>query len=259
MWYRLAQLKWQLPLCLLLTALLAVCLWCPGKTSVDIVSLDRSTFVASLGAIASILALFCSISIAFVLFVSQANKAERASAYDALKARLLETQKWLLTQPHSQDREICLSLIFELDKLDITDLPQTDYGNEYRLYTTALDAGLDDLETEERRLFFLTSVMYFGYIEHLLSRIGLISISQISKRRFIDTLAKGVGVICIAVAALLATTLWYSDSTKQWLVLVSVFCGIASVFLFYEFSLNAYRHYKEELDFIEESSDEKGS
>jgi len=130
MWCRLAQLKWQLPLCLLMTALFAVCLWYPGKTCVDIVSLDRSTFVALLGAIASILALFCSISIAFVFFVSQSNKAERVSTYDALKARLLETQKWLLTQPHSQDREICLSLIFELDKLDITDLPQTDYGNE---------------------------------------------------------------------------------------------------------------------------------
>ncbi len=256
--YRLAQFKWQLPLCALMTALLAACLWNPGKMSIDIVSLDRSTFVTSFGAITSILALFCSISIAFVLFVSQANKAERISAYDTFKARLLETQKWLLPQPHSQDREICLSLVFELDKLDITDLPQTDYGDEYRRYTTALDAGLDD-EAEERRVFFLTSVMYFGYIEHLLSRIGLISIRQIITRTFIDTLAKGVGVICIAVAALLAATVWYSEATKQWLVLISIFCGIASLFLFYEFFLNVYRYYNEELDFIEKSSDEERS
>jgi hypothetical protein len=243
---------------MLATALLAVCLWNAGKTGVDIASLDRSTFVTSLGAVTSILALFCSISIAFILFFSQANKAERVTAYDAFKARLLETQQWLLRQPYSQEREICLSLVFALDKLDITDLPQTDLGDEYRQYTAALDTGLND-ETEERRVFFLTSVMYFGYVEHLLRRIGLISIRQIITRNFIDTLAKGVGVICIAVATLLAATVWYGEATKQWLVLVSTFCGVASMFLFYEFCLGIYRYHNEELDFIEQSSNEEGS
>jgi hypothetical protein len=115
--HRLAQLKWQLPLPLVLTALLGLCLRNPGVTGFGIVSLDRSTFITSLGAIASILALFCSVSIAWVLFVSQSNKAERVSSYDTFKARLLETQQWLLSQPHTPDREICLTLVFELDKL----------------------------------------------------------------------------------------------------------------------------------------------
>jgi hypothetical protein len=142
--------------------------------------------------------------------------------------------KWLLSQPHTPDREICLTLVFELDKLNMSDLPQTDWGDAYRRYAKALESGLDD-ERDDRRVFFLTSVIYFGYIEHLLTRIGLISIRQIITRTFIDTLAKGVGVICIAVATLLTATMWYGEATKQWLVLVGDFCGIASMFLFYEF------------------------
>jgi len=194
------------------------------------------------------LALFCSILIAFVLFVSQTNRAERFAAYDAFKARLLETHQWLLTQTDSRDRHTCLSLVFELDKLDITDLPQTNYGNEYRHYTAALKAGLDN---QERNALLQKSPMYFGYLEHLLTRIGLISIRQILARKFIDTLAKGVGVICIGVATLIAATVWYGALTKPWLVLVAAFCGIASMLLFYEFCLDIYRYYNEELDFID--------
>lgn len=253
--YRLTQLKWQLPLIALVTALLALCLWKGSLTRADITALDRATFITSLAAVASILALFCSISIAFVLFVSQSNKAERVAAYDMLKARLLETQRWLLSQQRTDDRELCLSLIFELDKHDMSDLPQTDLGDEYRNYGIALDAGLDSA-SEERREFYLTSVMYFGYIEHLLSRIGLVAIKQIIAKTFIDTLAKGVGVICIAVSTLLVGAVWYSDAIKPVLVVVSTFCGVASMFLFYEFCLDLYRYYDDELDFIERSRNE---
>ena len=172
-----------------------------------------------------------------------------------LKARLLETQRWLLSQQRTDDRELCLSLIFELDKHDMSDLPQTDLGDEYRNYGIALDAGLDSA-SEERREFYLTSVMYFGYIEHLLSRIGLVAIKQIIAKTFIDTLAKGVGVICIAVSTLLVGAVWYSDAIKPVLVVVSTFCGVASMFLFYEFCLDLYRYYDDELDFIERSRNE---
>ena len=76
-----------------------------------------------IGAIASVLALFCSISMSWVLFMSQQNRTERITTYDLLKSRIADAQNWLLEQPASEDRELCLSLVYELDKLDMSDLP----------------------------------------------------------------------------------------------------------------------------------------
>jgi hypothetical protein len=251
--YRLAQLRWQLALCTIVTAGLALYLWHFEATHSSIEGLNRETFVASVAAVASILALFCSISIAFVLFVSQSARAERIAAFDQFKSRLLSTQQWLLSQPKNPDREQCLSLVFELDKLDLSDLPQTREGAEYKAYAKALEKGLDGPDVE-RREFFLTSVLYIGYIEQLLNRIGLVSIRQIISKSFIDTLAKGVVVICLSVAVLLASSVWYSDRTKLGFVVAGTFCGLFAVLLFYEFCNDLYRYYDEELDFVEQDS-----
>lgn len=253
---RLTQFQWQLGLSVFVVALLGVCLWKENVMDVDIATLDRSTYTTVLAAIASILALFCSISFAFVLFISQSNKTERITAFDHFKARLLAAQQWLLSQPDSEDRELCLSLVFELDKLALSDLPQTSYGPEYQKYTSALEQALDGQDVG-RREFFLTSVLYVGYIEQLLSRIGLISIRQIITKRFIDTLAKGVGIICLSIATLIASAIWYADGTRPAFVLVGAFCGVFSIFLFYEFCYDIYREYDEELDFVGEGGDEK--
>jgi small-conductance mechanosensitive channel len=252
--YRLTQFYWQLGLSLVTTALFGLCLWKSNATGIDIAALDRSTFVESLSAIASILALFCSVSFAFVLFVSQSNNAERVAAFDQLKARLLSTQQWLLSHPKDEDREVCMALVFELDKLDLSDLPQTDYGPQYHDYITALGKGLDD-PNEKRRQFFLTSFLYIGYIEQLLNRIGLVSIRQIITKSFIDMLVKGVGIICISIAVLISAAIWYSETTKPAFVLASTFCGVFSIFLFYEFRCDIYREYNEELNFLGPSDD----
>lgn len=251
--YRLAQLRWQLALCTITTADLALYLWYFEATHSSIEGLNRETFVASVTAVASILALFCSISIAFVLFVSQSARAERIAAFDQFKGRLLNTQQWLLSQPKNPDWELCLSLVFELDKLDLSDLLQTRRGTEYKAYAKALEKWLDGSDVE-RREFFLTSALYIGYIEQLLNRIGLVSIRQIISKSFIDTLAKGVAVICLSVTVLLASSVWYSDRTKLGFVVAGTFCGLFAILLFYEFCNDLYRYYDEELDSVEQDS-----
>jgi hypothetical protein len=74
------------------TVLVGSSLLLSEDTRTALAALDRSTFITAVSAVASILALFCSISFAFVLFISQANKAERLAAFDRLKTRLLGTQ-----------------------------------------------------------------------------------------------------------------------------------------------------------------------
>lgn len=232
--YRIStQLKYQLPLAMLGVATLAICVFTPKLSGVDLKLLDRSTFITATSSIASIIALFCSISIAWILFISQQNKSERITAYDLLKGKVIDAQQWLLSQPLSDGRQICLSLAFELSKLDMSDLPKTDLGDEYRAYTDALD-NVFDSEDEEERIFYLTSMAYFGYIENLLNRIGIISIRQIIFELFIQTLAKGIFLVCLAVLIIVASTFWYSEATKIWLVLGSSFVGLGAVLLFLE-------------------------
>ncbi len=250
------QLKFQLPVATLGIALLGACIWFPQRSGVDVTTLDRSTFITALSALASILALFCSLSIAWILFVSQQNKSERVTAYDLLKARLLTAQQWLLAQPRSEDRELCLALIFELDKLDMSDIPQTDRGDEYRDYTVALESGLST-DNGERRLFYLTSANHFTYIEHLLNRMGLISIRQIISKLFIDTLAKGVSLVSLAVLTLIVSTFWYGEFIKPWLLVAASFTGLGAVLLLLEVWIDLRRYYDEELDFIGNTDDDE--
>lgn len=244
------RLKYQIPVLLVLGAGLMVLLWGAKWSGADVASLDRATYITFMGAVASVLALFCSISMSWVLLVSQQNRAERIATYDLLKARISEAQEWLLVQPASEDRELCLSLVFELDKLEMSDLPQTDRGDEYRAYADALDEALGE-EGGPRRRFYQVSVRHFGYIEGLLNRIGMISIRQIITRVFIDTLAKGFSLVSLAVVVLIAASGWYMDQTKLPFVLIGGLLGLASIQLFLEFFVDVYRIYDEELDFID--------
>lgn len=248
------QLKYQVPIALACVAVLAACIWMHGFSKVDLISLDRSTFITATSTVASLIALFCSLSIAWILFVSQQNKAERVTTYDLLKQQLLGVQQWLLGQPISDDRELCLALAFELGKHDISELPQVDWGNEYRRYCDALDSAFDG-DDDSRRVFFLTSIAYFGYIEHLLSRIGLISIRQVIARLFIETLAKGISLVGLAVFILVISIFWYGNEIKPWLVLATSFTAISALLLLVEVWVDLKRFYESEIDFTEKSDD----
>ncbi len=215
--------------------------------------LDRSTYITFMSGLATIVALFCSVSFGFVLFFMQSNRSERLSTYAELKSRLLAFHTWLLSLPKSEDTEICKAMVFELEKLDITDLPQTDYGAEYKAYIEGLDVGLED---PDRRQFYLTSILYSCYIEQLLSRIGVVSIKQMITKFFLDTLLKGLALVAGMVALLFTALVWFRADTKLYFVSVTLFFSFMAMLLFIEFAYEMYRHANEELDFVENGKDE---
>lgn len=253
--FRFVRLPMQVFLCTVAAVLADVSIYFGPWTGTDLGQLDRSTFITALSAVATVVALFCSLSVAWILFVSQQSKAERLAAYDLMKSRLLEAQQWLFGLPFTKGRETCLSLVYELEKLDLSDLPQTDYGPEYLAYCEALDDGLDSNDEETRR-FFLISSTRFGYIESLLNRIGLVSIRQIVTRGFIDTLAKGVTLVGISVLVLVASLLRYDDTTKPAFVMAATFIAIGAALLLTEVWVDLRRYYDDEIDFVQQSDTE---
>ena len=252
------RLKYQVPLLLVLGATVSALLWCAKWTGSDLSTLDRATYMTFVGAIASVLALFCSISMSWVLFISQQSRTERISTYDLLKSRIADAQNWLLDQPASEDRELCLSLVYELDKFGMSDLPQTDRGDQFRIYAAALGEALDE-EGGRRRRFYQVSMRHFGYIETLLDRIGMISIRQIITKNFIDTLAKGFSLVAAAVFVLIGAAGWYGGDKQLAFVVAGAILGIGAAQLLLEFFVDVTRIYKEELDFLDGSeTDENG-
>jgi len=247
---KLTQLPAQVAICAIAAILADVAIYHGHWTGADIAGLDRSTFIGALSAVATLVALFCSLSIAWILFVSQQAKAERLTTYDQFKASLREVKNWLHSLEASSDREICLSLAYELDKLELPDLPQTDLGLEYTSYCEALDDGLSS-EDAERREFYFRTATHFSYIESLLNRIGIISIRQIITRVFIDTLAKGVALVALSVLVLVISFLWFSEPVKPALVMSAAFIGVGATLLLLEVWVDLRRHYDDELDFIE--------
>jgi len=253
--FRLTKLSWQLGISLAFTTGVGLCVIFPHQSHANISSLDQSTYIAALGTVATLVALFCSLSIAWILFISQQARAERLLAYDTLKARLLTTQQWLLSLPKTKERELCLSLAYELDKHSLSDLPQTDLGPEYIHYCMSLDAGLQS-DDPERRTFFLISSMHFGYIEGLLNRIGLVSIRQIVTHRFISTLAKGFALAGISVFALIISIIWYNETIRPILILAAAFVSTGSVLLLVEVWIDLRRSYDDDIDFIDSAEKE---
>ena len=250
--FALTRLPTQVAICALAAILADLAIYFGQWTRADIAGLDRSTFIGALSAVATLVALFCSLSIAWILFVSQQSKSERLATYDLFKSSLREAKNWLHGLEISDDREICLSLAYELDKLELSDLPQTDLGPEYEAYCKALDEGLSS-EDGEHREFYFRSTTHFAYIESLLSRIGIISIRQIITRVFIDTLAKGVSLVALSVAVLVVSFLWFSESVKPALVMSATFIAFGAALLLLEVWVDLRRYYDDELDFIEKS------
>lgn len=247
---KLTQLPAQVAICAIAAVLADVAIYHGRWTGAEIAGLDRSTFIGALSAVATLVALFCSLSIAWILFVSQQSKSERITTYDLFKSSLREAKGWLHSLEASDDREVCLSLAYELDKLEMSDLPQTDLGPTYEAYCKALDAGLSS-EDEEQREFFFRTTTHFTYIESLLNRIGIISIRQLITRLFIDTLAKGVSLVALSVLVLVASFLWFSDAVKPAMVMSATFIAVGASLLLLEVWVDLRRYYDDELDFIE--------
>ena len=246
----LTQLKWQLVVTVFslagfLTIYYSTSIW---YSSFD--DMGKGNFISYMTGLASILALFCSVSFGFVIHYIQSNRAERLSVFSEFKSRLFDFDSFVSAQSNGHDKDVCKSLIFELNKYDISDLPQTDYGKEYRIYAKTLEVALES-SSKNRREFYLYTSMHMGYIEQLLNRLGLVAISQILTKLFVNTLAKGIFLVSLMILFLFMASIFYSDDLIPTFFSGALFFSIMTVFVFTELVVDLYRNVDEELDFVD--------
>lgn len=247
-----SRLHWQIMISLIVASISLSWVMLCDAGQASLAKLETSTYISVITGLASIVALFCSVSFGFVLFQIQSAKSERLGAYSELKARLHSFHTWLRSLEDSPDTNLCMAMVFELEKLDLIDIPRTNYGPEYNEYIEAMDEGLNDAE---RREFYLTSILYSGYIEQLLSRLGVISIRQVITKCFLDALSKGFGLVSGLVILLFVSLVAFDSSLKAYIFSASVFFCSATLLLFLEFSYDVYRQYQEEIDFVDYGSE----
>lgn len=245
----LTQLKWQLVVTVFslvgfLSVYYSTNIW---YSSFD--DMGKGNFISYMTGLASILALFCSVSFGFVIHYIQSNRAERLSVFSEFKSRLFEFDNFISAQSNIYDKDVCKSLIFELSKYDISDLPQTDYGQEYRIYAKTLEKALESSNKNKRR-FYLNSSMHMGYIEQLLGRLGLIAIRQILTKLFVDTLTKGIFLVSLMILFLFMASIFYSSELIPTFFSGALFFSIMTNFVFAELIVDLYRNTDEELDFV---------
>jgi hypothetical protein len=82
------KLHWQILIAFVPSVTLAFWLTCSSAGSDALRDIDKPIYITIVGGLASVVALFCSVSFGFVLFFLQSNRAERLNTYSELKNRL---------------------------------------------------------------------------------------------------------------------------------------------------------------------------
>ena len=247
--HKLTSPTWQVGICLAFTGLIAAVIFSP-LTGLDVSGIDRSTFIAVIGSITTLLTLFCTLSLSWILFSYQQIKNQRVAAYDMLKQCVIDAVGWLHASEHTCYRDICLSLLWEIDKIQLTDIPCFDSFPEYEEYCAALAFAMDS-DDRQARHFFRRSSFYFARVEELMSRFGITAIQLIRLKWFIDALAKGFLVVSASVLVLLCSLLYFADDVKPLYILIASFLSAGTVLVLLEVWVDLMQEYEEELTFVQ--------
>jgi hypothetical protein len=242
-------MRWQAGICLGFTGLTAAVIFSP-LSGLNVSGIDRPTFIAVIGSITTLLALFCTLSLSWILFSYQQIKNQRVAAYDMLKECVIDAVDWLHASEHTYYRDICLSLLWEIDKIQLTDVPCFNSFPEYEDYCTALAYALDS-DDREARHFFQRSSFYFARVEELMSRFGITAIQLIRLKWFIDALAKGFLIVSGCVLVLLCSLVYFADDVKPLYILIASFLTAGTMLVLLEVWVDLMREYEEELTFVQ--------
>jgi len=167
-----------------------------------------------------------------------------------LKQCVIDAVDWLHAGEHTCYRDICLSLLWEIDKIQLTDIPRFDSFPEYEEYCAALAFAMDS-DDRQARHFLQRSSFHFARVEELMSRFGITAIQLVRLKWFIDTLAKGFLIVSASVLVLLCSLLYFADNAKPIYILIASFLSAGTVLVLLEVWVDLMQEYEQELTFVQ--------
>ncbi|PSN18161.1 hypothetical protein C7271_13980 [filamentous cyanobacterium CCP5] len=218
-----------------------------------VLNVDIRSTTPALGTIGSILALTTSVSFAFMIFAITRVSNRKHDLFYRLKSFLFDFDNFLektSNQKHVSNKAQELS--WELKFLTISDFPIMNWNDKTRDLLNLLESEEDPLEDPN----FNNKVLgYLGFIENLISEIGVACISQIVALKHFEVVYKVLALIGLLLLALVSNYLNFGAMPAKVLSVSPVFFASFSSLILLELGWLLHREKMNMLDFVEWNSD----
>ncbi|HHF3044368.1 TPA: hypothetical protein ACPJ0Y_004535 [Vibrio diabolicus] len=232
------QIKWQLPLAIYS----AVSFYLYLKSNGVAVAVSKGDLLSYTAGMATILALFCSVSFGFVLHHIQNSKSERLDALNHLSNEINRLKDSVYQENESPFTFECERLIAAYEEIESFDYPLIEYPDEHIAFGNALSV---ELVSDSR--FLRRASSYILNIENINTRLQVIAVKQISSRIALYTLTKGVFLVSMLLCLYFSALVSYISA----FISTQLFCTIMTVFMFVEFTKDMRRFMDDELEFVD--------
>lgn len=214
---------------------------------------DIKTTILTLGSIGSILALATSISFAFVVFVANQINSRKHDLFYKFKSILFEFDRFLSNYPTCQDIvQDAQALSWKLKFIRSDDFPLQDWDARIAFLTPYFDKNCDYEDDPNLPNKILG---YLGYLEEIVSEIGVMCIRQIIAGVFITTVIKAFILIGLLLFVLMISYLDIGVIPNLVCSIMPVFFAIFACLIFSELGWYLYRESNEMISFTRHDDD----
>lgn len=207
-----------------------------------------------LTSIASILALITSITFAFVMSNMNNSNNRVETLLIEFKNFLFKIDDFLEPLPSSISVvEEARIISYKLKQIQNDDIPLNDWDERLEPLILALNKTEEFKDDPNLGSKILE---YLGYVEYLLSEIGVLRIRQIITGIFIKTLFKGFALLSLMIISILFLLVFHQDIESYTMIIFPILFGTLTSLLIIEIGWWIKRQENEMMSFIE---DEKTS
>ena len=240
------RLQWQLPISIYIAIAVFLAIKYGEHAGEIVIAIEKSDYLSFTGGLATILALFCSVSFGYLLHHIENAKSERQNTLNLLFTELAAFKEFVYRTEESEFNLVCEKFVLAYEQLDSSDFPLLQYLSEHEEFGDCLN---DDTYRNCRIIRQASS--YVLKIESINERINFIAIKQIISKLALNTLGKGVVLVALLVSVYLLSLLTYTQTNQIAFVSIHIFSVLMTTMVFAEFVLSMSRFMDEELEFVD--------
>ena len=243
----LARAKWQFFISIGLA--ISVLLYRVGWQDVLHQSHDLKLTAVFLASIGSILALGASVSFGFLVFFLNQTNSRKHDLFYKFKGALFDFDSFLKGLPsNSPVVQESLSLSWKLKFVKFDEFPMRDWEDRLSSLVPHLKSNDDNQDDPNLSNKILG---YLGYLEEIVSEIGLMCIRQIIAGVYVNIVIKAFSLIALVLLTLIITYLDLGPHVNLVIGVTPVFFGVLACLLFVEIGWYLYRETDELLVFVD--------
>jgi len=223
------------------------------QQSID-VSIDIKNTTLALGSIGSILALATSVSFAFVVFSINQLNSRKHDLFYKFKTVLFDFDQFLKEYPATEDLIAeSQALSWKLKFIRLNEFPLENWDE----ILTDLNLYLDEEYNYEEDPNLKNKILgYLGYVEEIISEIGMTCIAQVIAGIYIKIVIKAFSLIGLLLLVFVFSYLNLGSVQNLIASVTPVFFATFACLLFVEIGWYLWREYKNIISFTRNDGEE---